>query len=267
MEKGNYSCKHLSKYLEYCAKLLRIGSVNHIWVNFKEIIMVTRKYLRIVILLACGIALVLASSSCKKKEEPGAGKEPNIPPKLGPPIDIPRDEGPAIDIPIEPPSVTPTPKPGKAFVIEPLVGIGKVRFDMTVEQMKQILGEPVQIRGPVHEYLDSGFAIFAMNDAVTMIACGDRRSADSPRTRNCKSRTKKGIGMGSGREDIILAYGQPSSTESVQLRIGGSAVTLRYDSLNSQFMLMNDKVFYMSFAAKGSLIGAGRPRPPRPRSR
>lgn len=229
--------------------------------------MVARKYVRIVILLACGIALVLASSSCKKKEEP-TGKEPNIPPKAESPIDIPRDEGPAIDIPIEPePSVTPTPKPGKAFVIEPLVGIDKVRFDMTVEQMKQILGEPVQIRGPVHEYLDSGLAIFAMNDAVTMIVCGDRRSADSPRIRNCKSRTKKGIGMGSSREDIILAYGQPSSTESVQMRIGGSAVTLRYDSLNSQFMLINDKVFYMSFAAKGSLIGAGRPRRPRPRSR
>lgn len=231
--------------------------------------MVTRKYVRTVILLACGIALVLASSSCKKKEEPGTGKEPNIPPKPGPTIpDIPPDKGPAIDIPTKPgPSVTPTPKPGKAFVIEPLVGIGKVRFDMTVEQMKQILGEPVQIRGPVHEYLDSGFAIFAMNDAVTMIVCGDRRSADAPRIRNCKSRTKKGIGMGSSKDDIVKAYGQPSSTESVQLRIGGSAVTLRYDSLNSQFMLMNDKVFYMSFAAKGSLIGAGRPRPPRPRSR
>jgi len=213
--------------------------------------MVTRKYVRIVILLACGIALVLASSSCKKKEEP-TGKEPNIPPKAEPPIDIPLDREPAIDIPIEPePSVTPTPKPGKAFVIEPLVGIDKVRFDMTVEQMKQILGEPVQIRGPVHEYLDSGFAIFAMNDAVTMIVCGDRRSADSSLIRNCKSRTKKGIGMGSSKDDIVKAYGEPSSTKQMP----GNAVTLRYNQLHSEFLLRDDKVTYMMFRGERSSLG------------
>lgn len=218
--------------------------------------MVTRKYVRIVILLACGIALVLASSGCKKKEEPGAGKEPNIPPKPGPTVVIPPDKGPTIEIPIEPvPSVTPT--PGKAFVIEPLVGIGKVRFGMTVEQMKQILGEPQQSRGVLQEYLDSGFAILAMNDAVTIIACGDRRRADSPRIRNCKSRTKKGIGMGSSKEDIIKAYGEPSSTQ--QLPRPSGAVSLKYDQLNSEFLLMGDKVIQMTFKAPGLEIpGSGR---------
>jgi hypothetical protein len=241
--------------------------------------MVTRKNVRILILLACGIALVLASSGCKKKEDvskpndvdvPGA-KDPgaDIPPDKGPGADVPPDKGPGADVPPDkgpgadvPPDKGPT--PGKVYVVEPLVGIDKVRFGMTVEQMKEVLGEPQMARPPLQEYQDAGFAIFALRDAVEMIACGHMRNPDAELVRNCKVRTNKGIGMGSSREDIILAYGQPSSTESKQLRIGGSAVALRYDSLNSQFMLMNDKVFYMSFAAEGSLIGAERPRPPRP---
>lgn len=208
--------------------------------------MVTKKYVRIVILLACGIALVLASSSCKKKEEPGTGKEPNIPPKPGPIVDIPPDKEPAIDIPSKP---GPTERPAKAFVIEPLVGIDKVRFGMSVEQMKEILGEPYRVRGPLYEYRDSGFAVFAVNNTVTMIACGDRRLSDSALIKRCKSRTNKGIGIGSSQEDIIKAYGQPSSTQ--QLPGEGSAVMLRYDQISSEFLLRSDKVIYMMFRAEG----------------
>jgi len=212
--------------------------------------MVTKKYVRIVILLACGIALVLASSSCKKKEEPGTGKEPNIPPKPGPIVDIPPDKGPAIDIPTKP---GPTERPAKAFVIEPLVGIDKVRFGMSVEQMKEILGEPYRVRGPLYEYRDSGFAVFAVNNTVMMIACGDRRLSDSALIKRCKSRTNKGIGIGSSQEDIIKAYGQPSSTQ--QLPGEGSAVMFRYDQISSEFLLRSDKVIYMMFRAEG--FGAG----------
>ena len=119
--------------------------------------MVTRKYVRIVILLACGIALVLAASGCKKKVEKGIAE-----------------------------------RTGKTFVIEPMVGIGKVSFGMTVEEMKKILAEPQRTRGPVHEYRDSGFAIFTIKDnTVTMIVCGDRHRADSPLVKDCRCRTKK----------------------------------------------------------------------------
>jgi len=224
--------------------------------------MVTKKYVRIVILLACGIALVLASSSCKKKEELGTGKEPNIPPKPGPIVDISPDKGPTIDISPKP---GPSEKPAKAFVIEPLVGIDKVRFGMSVEQMKQILGEPYRVKGPLYEYRDSGFAVFAVNNTVTMIACGDRRSSDSAPIKRCKSRTNKGIGMGSSQEDIIKAYGQPSSTQ--QLPGDGNAVMLRYNQLSSEFLLRNGKVIYMMFRAEGFGARTGGLRTRRPGSR
>jgi len=223
--------------------------------NFKEIIMVTRKCVTIAILLACGIALVFASSGCKKKEKGGA-KEPIISEGPKEPIisEGPKEpiisEGPKEPIISEGPKEPVSKGPAKTFVVEPLVGIDKVRFGMTVEQMKEILGEPQSSRGILQEYRDFGFAIMALrNNTVTMIACGDRRRPDSPLVKKCSVRTSKGIGMGSSEEDVISAYGQPSSTQ--QLPGQGNAVMFRYDQLSSEFLLMDGKVTYMMFRAEG----------------
>jgi hypothetical protein len=235
--------------------------------------MVTRKYVRIVILLACGIALTLASSSCKKKDEEGAKKKapekgPAVTaPGRGPEVTAPGRE-PEVTAPGRGPEVTAPDRPKKALVVEPLVGIDKLRFGMTMEQMKEILGEPVRSRGIVHEYRDLGFAVLTIKDnTVTMIACGDRRSAASALIKNCTVRTKKGIGMGSSKEDVIKAYGQPSSTQELSGPGEGGAVVLRYDQLNSEFQLRNDTVTYMMFRAKGFAAMPGRGRPRRPRTR
>jgi len=238
--------------------------------------MVTRKNVRILILLACGIALVLASSGCKKKEEPVGEPTVKTPTKKKPAVGTPTEKGPTVETPTKkgPTVETPTKKtypdrPKRTFVVQPLVGIDKVRFGMTVEQMKEILGEPVRSRGIVHEYRDLGLAILAIKDnTVTMIACGDRRRADSPLVKNCTVRTKKGIGMGSSKEAVIKAYGQPSSTQELPVPGDDSAVMLRYDQLSSEFMLRNGKVTYMMFRAEGFAAMPGRPgMPPRPRSR
>jgi hypothetical protein len=214
--------------------------------------MVTRKNVRILILLACGIALALAASSCKKKEE-----EPTEPK-----VTVPGTE-PKVTVPGTEPKVT-VPGTAKVLVVEPLVGIDKVRFGMTVEEMKQVLGEPQRTRVPLHEYRDSGFAIFAINNTVTMVACGSRRSSDSPLIKNCKVRTGKGIGMGSSKEDVISSYGQPSSTQ--QLPGVSNAVLLKYDQLSSEFLLRDDKVVYMMFRTEGFGGGTGGLRTPRPGS-
>jgi hypothetical protein len=213
--------------------------------------MVTRKNVRILILLACGIALVLASSGCKKKEDVS---EPNDVDVVGPKDPcvggtLSQDPPPPGDPPPPPP-----PPPAKVYLVEPLVGIDKVAFGMTVDQMKEVLGEPKRIRTPWQEYLDDGFSIFAMNAGVEMIVCGHRLDPNAGRVKNCKVRTKKGIGMGSASDDIIEAYGAPGSTE----RTTSGAIKLTYGSLKSEFLLMNDKVFYMSFTAKGSLMEMGR---------
>ena len=212
--------------------------------------MVTRKCVTIAILLACGIALVFASSGCKKKEEEPAEPKVTVP-GTEPKVTVPGTE-PKVTVPGTEPKVT-APGPAKTFVVEPLVGIDKVRFGMTVEQMKEILGEPQRSKGVLQEYRDFGFAIMTLkNNTVTMIACGDRRRPDSPLVKKCSVRTSKGIGMGSSEKDVISAYGQASSTQQLPGLPGqGNAVMLRYDQLSSEFLLMDGKVVYMMFRAEG----------------
>jgi len=134
-----------------------------------------------------------------------------------------------------------------SFVIKPLGGIGKVRFGMTIEQAKQILGEPQRMTGRACEYLNSGFAIVPERDGtVAAIMCGDASVPDSPLIKNCKCRTDKGIGMGSSRQDVVSAYGQPSSAQQFP-GIDG-LVMLRYDKLNANFLLRDNKVVAMAFS-------------------
>jgi len=228
--------------------------------------MVTKKYVRIAILLACGVVLALGTNGCKKKPEPGKKTAPvpgvSTPKKGTPDVSVSKKGAPGVSIPKK----GAVEGPGKTLVIEPLVGIGKANFGMKVKQMKQILGEPQRTIVPLYEYRDSGFTILAIKDnAITMITCGDKRRTDSPLIKKCSVRTSKGIGIGSSKEDIISAYGQPSSTK--QMPGEGNAIMLTYNQLNSDFLLRNDKVTYMMFRAKEFAAVRGRARPPRPVSR
>ena len=136
--------------------------------------------------------------------------------------------------------------PPKLLVINPLVGMGEVSFGMTIEQARQILGEPQRMTGRACEYLDSGFTIVPGRDGtVAAIMCGDASLPDSPLIKNCKCRTDEGVGMGSSRQDVVSAYGRPSSVEEF---IGmGNLVMLKYDNINAGFVLRDDKLVHMTF--------------------
>jgi len=134
------------------------------------------------------------------------------------------------------------------LIIEPLVGIGGVRFGMTAEQMKEILGEPASSTGHAYHYLNSGIVIMTTPDnTVDTIFCGDRSNADSPLVKNCKYRTSKRIGMGSTRQEIIGAYGQPSYSRNYP--DGSGTVMLEYKQISSSFTIRDGKVVHMLFKA------------------
>jgi hypothetical protein len=143
------------------------------------------------------------------------------------------------------PVAQPGPNAGK-FIIEPTVDIGGVRFGMTAEQMKEILGPPDDKTGCAYQYFNGGFLIItAADDTVDTVICGALYAPDSPLIKNCKYRTSKDIGMGSGKQDIISAYGQPSSTR--QHLDGSNSVTLGYENISAKFTLTDDKVVQMVF--------------------
>ena len=68
------------------------------------------------------------------------------------------------------------------LVIEPLVSFGSVRFGMTIDQIKGILGEPQQVTGNrAYEYRDRGIAILAnRSEVVNVVLCGDMSLPNSP---------------------------------------------------------------------------------------
>ncbi len=141
------------------------------------------------------------------------------------------------------PVAQPGPNAGQ-LIIEPTVDIGGVRFGMTAEQMKEILGPPDNTTGCAYQYFNGGFAIITASDnTVDTVICGALYAPDL--IKNCKYRTSKDIGMGSGKQDIISAYGQPSSTR--QHLDGSNSVTLEYENIFSKFTLTDDKVVQMIF--------------------
>ena len=132
------------------------------------------------------------------------------------------------------------------FIIEPTVDIGGVRFGMTADRMKEILGPPDNKTGCAYQYFNCGFVIItAADDTVDTVICGTLYAPDSPLIKNCKYRTSRNIGMGSSKQDIISAYGQPSSTR--QHLDGSNSVTLEYEHISAKFTLTDDKVVHMVF--------------------
>src|SRR5581483_11446568 len=83
-------------------------------------------------------------------------------------------------------------------IIEPGVGVGKVRAKMSIDQVIAELGQPDNKTGHILNYTHLGFSVSPdKNGTVSLIMCGDPSSFGSPLVRSFRGRTKEGIGMGS----------------------------------------------------------------------
>jgi hypothetical protein len=129
-----------------------------------------------------------------------------------------------------------------SIIIEPGVGVGKVRGGMTVQQVVAELGEPDNKTGHVLNYVRSGFSVIPNRDgAVRVVMCGDTLGTGTVLVKAFKGRTKEGIGMNSNRADLIQVYGEP--TEIDHSEPGHEA--LKYRPLGLTFTLQNDKVHHI----------------------
>jgi hypothetical protein len=145
--------------------------------------------------------------------------------------------------------------PQEALTIEPGVGMGEIRFGTPIEKAVEILGTMGIIpdrsslvgAASTTEYHSLGLAIVTSDNTVSSILCGDGGLPDSPLIKACKCRTKKGIGMGSGRREVMRAYRRPSSTKTNDIPGQGKIVVLEYDQIGAQFTLRDDKVVHMMF--------------------
>src|SRR5438477_109349 len=119
-------------------------------------------------------------------------------------------------------------------LIEPGVSVGKVRAGMTVDQVRAELGAPQFTTANALEYTRLGFAVMPGADGVVQVVmCGDVTGNNGPLIKRFRARTKEGIGLGSSRDELIKAYGEPSTDQ----KFAGNRESIRYDSLGITFSL------------------------------
>ncbi len=109
------------------------------------------------------------------------------------------------------------------LLIEPGVGVGAVKFGMTVDEMKGVLGKPdVAATGISFMYKSLGIEVVAKDkETVSAISCGNPHNINTPVVKAlgtaCKFKTAEGIGIGSTGDQILQAYGDPTKKSDERL--------------------------------------------------
>jgi hypothetical protein len=132
------------------------------------------------------------------------------------------------------------------LTIEPLVGIGPVRFGMLKDEVMEYFGQPDTIfEGKVTKltYVPSRGLSFAVDaeHGMNEISCWSEGMLPS-RVTTFAGRTKEGIGIGATQEEIVAAYGQPDRTSTGSREL---VENLHYDKLQAKFTLKEKRLMSM----------------------
>jgi RNA polymerase sigma factor (sigma-70 family) len=129
-----------------------------------------------------------------------------------------------------------------SFLIVPGVSVGKVKAGMTEDDVIAALGQPESKQGEVLIYdKHLGFSVVCSRKKIVgAIFCGDSMPT-YPGVKMFKGRTKEGIGMESSRDDLVKAFGQPTSAKPWAVR----QEQLEYKPLGLTFTLESGKVFHI----------------------
>jgi hypothetical protein len=143
---------------------------------------------------------------------------------------------------------TPEQPQADSLVLEPLVGLGPIRFGMSEEEVIEHFGPPDRVfTGQVTKlnYVPSRGLSFVMDPerGLQEICCWSEGMLPS-RVTTFAGRTKAGIGIGATQEDIIAAYGRPDRTSTDSK---GVTQNLHYDRLKARFSLRDGALVSMVF--------------------
>lgn len=200
--------------------------------------------IKVLVLLICTTAMVMAGAGCDKEPQggqatpPPKGNESTI--SSADPVAKTDDVTETTEPKDEKPPVVVSTQEGE---IVPLVGVGPIKFGMSKDQIIAALGEPDVIEG-------GGIAMFYPKAKGLSFRLDPTKGVQEI---NCWSelhpmpfpdgmttypgKTKEGIGMNASREEIIAAYGEPDNTAS-----RGPTEFLDYGKLKAQFSIVDNKL-------------------------
>jgi hypothetical protein len=140
-------------------------------------------------------------------------------------------------------------EPNPPILIEPNIAVGKVRTGMRIEEVVALLGQPQRRTANALEYTRLGFAVMPGPDGgAQVIMCGDVTGINGPLVKAFAGHTREGIGLKSTREELLKAYGEPTSGE----KLPGGTESLRYDPLGITFTLEGGRVYHMIVRLRGA---------------
>ncbi|MDA7667866.1 hypothetical protein N8611_02540, partial [bacterium] len=143
-----------------------------------------------------------------------------------------------------PGSESPNQSEADSVLIEPGVRVGKVRGQMSVDDVIAQLGKPDQESGRFLEYRQLGFAVgYNRERVVRVVKCGGSSDVNDPLAKAFKGRTQEGLGIGSTHADIVKVYGEPSNGAKT---IGQGGEMLEFKAIGITFTLKDDQVYNIS---------------------
>jgi hypothetical protein len=131
-----------------------------------------------------------------------------------------------------------------SIMIQPGVSFGAVRSGSTMQDVINSLGEPEERNERQLKYFNLGLVVDIKSNAVHTISCLQGSTQDGVVKKSFAGHTQEGIGLGSSKEDIVAAYGEPTAVESDPK--APDIEVLRYKPLGLFFMLRDGKVLVMS---------------------
>jgi hypothetical protein len=145
--------------------------------------------------------------------------------------------------------------PFAELVATPLEGLKPLKFGMSREDVETIFGPPdaikeleVNDRGVVAlSYASHGFAItLSRKRGVESISCFAQPAGASAKVRGFDGKTDKGLATGTHAAEIVEAYGEPDSKQTIN-----GLTRLRYAGLQAEFTLSsNDELVLLQIWLK-----------------
>lgn len=135
------------------------------------------------------------------------------------------------------------------YTMVPGKGFGPIEFSQHGSAVEAVFGPPEQtlVKG-ARDYLSLGITFITdKEDNVGAIIFGDLNGSPEDKIINsCIFKTDRGIKMGSTREEIIAAYGEPKNPR----KMAGKEMMV-YHEIGAIFTLKENSLIYMLFSMPG----------------